>query len=107
MLLITTHEVFTETLNYSVFVDIFFIVYFWICFSSLRASVTEVIIHVEIDIHACLWKSYKIQTNWMNFGFSDMYMPHLIEKKDENINNRESKFAFIVQKNELFSKAYF
>lgn len=43
----------------------------------------------------------------MNFGFSDMYMPHLIEKKDENINNRESKFAFIVQKNELFSKAYF
>ena len=28
MLLITTHKVFTETLNYSVFVDIFFIVYF-------------------------------------------------------------------------------
>ena len=72
-----------------------------------RSCVTEVIIHVEIDIHACLWKSYKIQTNWMNFGFSDMYMPHLIEKKMKILTTENQSLPLLYKRMNYFQKPTF
>ena len=101
MLLITTHKVFIETLNYSVFVDIFFIVYFWICCSSsgnkvketVRSRVKEIVrngsnnsrrdrfTRLSLKVIYSQMIKKKLPTNWMNFGFNDICMPHLIEKR--------------------------